>query len=131
MSIEAAIRTLLINDSALSAIISSRVYPEVLPQNPTFPAITIRIESDDPTNLLNNEQSSFMRSVLYVDSWAGTFTTADDMRVNVKRVLNSFQGVSESKRINLIRYSDRVGLYEQGVDSFRSTAIFNIFYYED
>jgi hypothetical protein len=45
--IEEALRARLIGQSGLTALVSTRVYPLGLPQNPTLPAITYALVSDN------------------------------------------------------------------------------------
>lgn len=51
--IEKAIFDTLRNHAGLSAIIGQRIFPVVLPQNGTFPAITYQISGTDPENDLD------------------------------------------------------------------------------
>ena len=130
MTIEASIRQALLDDANISALVSSRIYPIILPQNPTIPAMTVRVENEDLIDIFGG-QSELLRMTLNVDCWQTTFTDADVLRTYVRNALNNYSGIVLGLEIHRIRYADRVDVFEEVVDAYRATAIFDVWFYEE
>ncbi len=82
------IRTHLINDSALSALVSDRVYRKQIPQNSTFPLILFN-STDDPQSDLDGSTFGKHYEVEF-EVYAPTLASADA----VVSALNSALGSS-------------------------------------
>lgn len=71
--IEAAIRTHLIGDAGLAALVAARVYPVELPQRPTLPAITYQQISSLPTQTRDEAEAKHERTRFQFDCWAADY----------------------------------------------------------
>ena len=75
-------------DAAVTTHVGTRIYPLVLPQKPTLPAITfqrvsnVRINSFDAGGGIDNP-------LLQVDSWAATRKAARELAMEIKRVVEA------------------------------------------
>lgn len=74
--LEQALRHKLINTSAISALVSTRVYPLRLPQQVVLPAITYQMIGG-PVITLHGERSKLPRQRVQITSW-GEFDTCID-----------------------------------------------------
>lgn len=89
--IRPAFRQHLIDDTAISAIVATRVYPILLPQGQTDPSIVYtRISAVGGTTMQGPD--SLVESRMQVDCWASDVTTAASLANLVKERLNGFQG---------------------------------------
>jgi len=85
---ETLLITALEGDAAVTTHVGTRIYPLVLPQKPTLPAITfqrvsnVRINSFDAGGGIDNP-------LLQVDSWAATRKAARDLAMEIKRVVEA------------------------------------------
>jgi hypothetical protein len=81
------IRTALLADGTVTAVVSTRVYFTMLPQEPTYPAITLQLISGDPHNALNS-LPALVWSRVRANSWGKTFGAANALALQVEAALN-------------------------------------------
>jgi hypothetical protein len=73
--------------SSLASLVSSRVYPQILPQNPTLPAITYQqVSAERVRNMLG--RGGKVRLRITVNSWADTELAAHTLADSVKNLLD-------------------------------------------
>lgn len=117
--IEADLRTYLIAHADIFPLVGSRVYPMLLPQNPTLPAITYqrvsgpKVQSLKGINALSHPRIQF-------DCWAATYTAVKGLAEKLISALNDYSGV--------IFYGDR-DMYEQDVEVYRVSIDIAIWYH--
>lgn len=94
MTIETGIFDLLSNTSAVSTLVSARIYPLRLPQDPTYPAITYRrISGVRINNLLAASGRAHPR--FQIDCWGSTITSARAVATAVRQALNCYRGLMD------------------------------------
>jgi len=73
MSTEQTLYSTLKNDAGVSALVGTRIYPLLLPQNPTYPAITYQRISTRPVMTRTGNGLDFVRMQIdcYADSYSG------------------------------------------------------------
>lgn len=90
MSLETAIRTRLLADGTVSGLISTRLYPLVLPPKPTYPAATFqRITARRLRNLGGAAGRAIPR--LQIDSWDEDYDQAWALANAIAASLDGFQ----------------------------------------
>lgn len=105
----------LISFSGVATLVGNRVYPIILPQDPTLPAITYQIISQSPTG--GNIHIHNMR--LQVDCWATSYAGADALAAQVVAALRLY-GVRSSQPALLSAYDvNRQDLYEPDTEEWR------------
>lgn len=94
MTIEGAIRNLLLLDPAIVAIVGDRIYPQQLPEDTdTFPAITLWTVTDDPADENHEGSGGLFTCTVQVSAWArtsatqGGYTTARKLALAVREAL--------------------------------------------
>lgn len=90
MSTIEEIRTKLIADAAVNALIAGRVHASKLPQGGTFPAVVCQVISDVPENALV-ESGAGRRSIirLQIDAYAGGYIEADTLASAIDAVVSA------------------------------------------
>lgn len=78
---------LLANGTVSAAVGASRVYFTMLPQEPTYPAITIELISGDPSNTLT-APGTLVWSRVRINAWGKTFAAANALALQVEAALN-------------------------------------------
>lgn len=68
-----------------------RVYPHVLPQSPTLPAVTYQLVSSIPLHAMQRE-ARLIRARVQVDVWGRTYAEAQSLAAQVARLLNRYRG---------------------------------------
>jgi len=85
--IETKIVTVLTADTSILAVASNRLYPDVMPQNPTMPAITYERESCQRINSLGG-YGGLENPHIIICSWATRKDDAGDLADKVFDAMN-------------------------------------------
>lgn len=125
-----AIRDILIQDSTVKGICSSRVYPVLLPQRPVFPAITYqRISGASDMALTGATGLSHPR--FQVDIWSATYAATQALADAVREALNNYSGTVGSVAIgSVVLQSERDQYESEPVALYRVIMDFNIWHKE-
>ncbi len=92
MSIKQAVYDRLRGDATLAAVVGDRIYPDILPQQPAFPALTyIRRSVDRHKTFCGTGEMA--RSSFQVDAWALTYEDAERVAQHVRTSLVDFKGI--------------------------------------
>jgi len=77
----------------LTALVGARVYPQMLPQSPTLPAVTYE-RSIAPTEHIMAESRSSIEAPNYrLQCWGSTITSAVAVAEQVDQALDAFSGM--------------------------------------
>ncbi len=125
MGIEAGLRTHLLADGSVAALVAARVYPLKLPQSPTYPSLTYEIVSDIPYRGLGGDSD---REVIRarIHCWAKTFTGAIDLATKVRTAVADFSGTMGSVTVSSVKFETWNDLYEDVPKVYRRVADFMI-----
>lgn len=122
--------TYLAAQSAITSIVSTRIYPIILPQKPTYPAVTY---SEDDSNYTESfvGQTDHVQSIFQLDAWATTYagatTLGEAIRTSLQNTSGSFGGITIQRCTVL---SGPISVYEDSVEAYRQTYIFSIWHNE-
>lgn len=113
MSIESDLVTHLKNDSAVSALVGTRIYPMKAPQSVTNPYITYQVINDNSNQCLGG--SVYQNDTRFqIDCWSTTYSEAKAIK---EAVLSALIGFKSSNSIsNMDDYEDETQLYRQLID---------------
>lgn len=98
MTIEAALRTYLLADSSISAIVATRIYFQYLPQNPVFPLIRFQVISDE-SNYTNDGDIGLDRPRIQFDSDSPDAEECINLAALVRKRLSGFSGTLSGKSV--------------------------------
>jgi len=131
MSIEIGIRSALINDADVTAVISSRVYPGIMPHGYTLPAIVYQRISSERPHTLDQGNIGRVFSSFQIDCYAESYSTVRDLADKVRLVLDGFSGSlgGEADVGGIHLMSDR-DLFEEETELYRVTHDYLIPYFE-
>ena len=109
----------LTGDSGVSALVSTRVYPVLMPQSPTLPAVSYQ-------RISNTEQdgTSTLRETRYqVDCWDDGYEGVQALADAVKSALEEWMDTDQSPSVKMCRvigelddYEAETGLYRDSID---------------
>ena len=91
MSLETGLRAALVADATTNALVSGRIYPEMMPQDTKYPAITYQRISTVRTQFLTGVDD-FTRVRIQVDCW-------DDSYSGVKSLASAVKSALDGKRV--------------------------------
>ena len=89
MTIDEAVRSVLLADATVAGIVGVKVHPEPAPQGTVAPFIVLRVISDVPLNDLGGNTSGTFNATVQVDAYAKTRTAARQLGAAVHKVLGS------------------------------------------
>jgi len=118
--------------TAQSAIttITTRIYPVILPQEPTFPAITYREDSHSLDESFDG-QTGLTQSFYLFDAWAATYSGVTSLGDVIRSSLKNHSGNMGS--ISVMKVTLETGpvtVYEDEVEAYRQTQVFSIWHNE-
>ena len=121
------IRLALLADGPVLAVTSTRIYFTMLPQEPTYPAITLQLISGDPHNALNS-LPALVWSRVRANSWGKTFGAANALGLLVEAALNGKTISVTGLEIRSVYADGLQTLYEPAVEAHYATQDFRIWH---
>lgn len=91
MIIQQAIRQHLTANGGVSALVATRVHPQVLPQRPTYPAVRYAV-IDTPRDMHMQGASGLTWPRVQIDGFAQTYAAAVELAKAIRLAMNGFQG---------------------------------------
>ena len=129
MNIRVGIRTALLADGTVAGLIGTRAYYKLLPQDPTYPALTLEQISGDPLNTVNSVPAlSWAR--IRVNAWGKTYAAADALGIAVEDALNGETFSLTGLEIGSIVADGMRDFYEPQVSAHYMTQDYRIYYKE-
>jgi len=120
MNAEGAIWSAILASAPVTALVGTRVYPMMLPQGPTFPAVVYQRISTVPDMLVDGPGFAPIR--MQLSMWATTFDGARTLADAVVTALHGYHG-GELRLSRLINLLDD---YEPDTKLFRVIADFRV-----
>ena len=111
-SLEQGIRSILIADADVSALVVARVYPWMRQQGTVFPAIVYELDGTEPEQDLDG-YGGMTRAELSVSSIAETYGGAKPLAGHVRDALNGYTGTpTDGLAINSLVHDNDIGIVE-------------------
>lgn len=123
MSLPVTLRTKLTGDAGVAALVGTRVYWRNLPQEPTYPAITLETIGGDPDNTINATQVLHWARVR-INAWGKTYGAAYELAAAIETALN-MTTTTVLRSINALGKRD---FYEEAIYAYYVTQDYSIAY---
>lgn len=94
MTIDEAVFAYLSTYSGLTALVGKRIYPDDLPQNPTYPAVTFIQVSEDEIDTLHQPASTMIGATYQFDCWATTRVGAKAVARQIRAAWKNYSGIT-------------------------------------
>lgn len=124
--IEKSIFDMLSNNVSVSALVSDKIYPMVLPQNFAMPAIVYRNNGIEKRSNYDTTSEAFTQTNLTIDAIADTYTQVKAVSQAIFDALHNFRGTQSGNVIYSIEQDSYLELYDDGLEAYRSSRIFLI-----
>ncbi len=114
-----AIRAVLVADAAVAALVSTRVFPSLIPQGSTMPAIVFAVVSDVPENALTGDSTTrLVNARVQIDCYSKTYLEAHAVSAAVDVVLSALSSpdLSAWREISRDLYDDEAQLHRVSMD---------------
>lgn len=123
-----AIYSILANDSPVSAIVGTRIFPNVAKQTTSFPFIIYDVQSENPTDYKQGVSSLDTDNVM-VSCYCKTYSQASDLAKKIRTALDRVSGTYNGVVIQSIKYDGYNDLFtessaDQGI--YRKALQFNL-----
>lgn len=96
---EAGLHALIIGDATVFGIIGTRVYPNMLPQNPTYPAIVYERAGSSAVRRLGGGANR-IRPRIRFHCWAETYGAAKNTAEALRDLLDGYRGAAGAFQID-------------------------------
>lgn len=125
---EAALRSMLLADAAVSGLVGTRIYAGRLPQSHEYPAVTIDPVTEDDNNTLNSVGGlRWMR--IEINAWALTYAEVNTLHKAVNTALNGSKGLFNGIDIRSVTsMSGGRYFYEDSVEAHRRLRDYSVWY---
>ena len=114
-----AIRAELEANTAVLALVGTRIYPQAMPQGVTLPAVVITVVSEVPENSLTGTASTrLVQARAQVDCYAAKYLDAHQVAAAVDEVLANLMrsDLSAERMDSRDLYDDEAGLHRVSAD---------------
>lgn len=118
MSIESELFNILTGDAAVGAMIGTRVYPLVLPQNPTLPAVVYQELRTDARAAADGDMGE-RETRFQLSAWASSFAAVKMAKTALTALLSGYSGgMVERIEVGAMRddYDVETGWFRQIVE---------------
>lgn len=116
--LEAALYTRLAAYGGLTALTSTRIYPLIIPQDPTYPCLTYQ-RIDGPRESALNSDMGLPHPRIQIDSWGKTYASAKAVATQVRGALQRWSDSGASPAVlDCLLETDEDG-YESETNIFR------------
>lgn len=124
-TIAEALRTYVLADATVSGLVGARMYPVILPQNPTMPAITYQYISG--ASVISHDGATGLENPTFqIDCWGSTYATMDALFEAVRERLNGAKGTFSGLYVGGIFLVRKRDLYDNDAELHRRTADYEI-----
>ena len=117
---EQAIYDILSNTTAITDIVSTRIYPSIIPQGELLPAVTFQRITNSP------EDSKDGVSTLDVDAFGKALSELKTLTDAIRTALDRFSGTRVGIVIDSIRFVTDRDVYEQSKEVYHINQEFSI-----
>lgn len=97
--IEAALKTIIEGDAAVSAIIAARVYPTRLPQGATLPAVSFMRENSPPVVVHHGGGVKVVAAAFMISCWAKNPLSLFTLAEAVRNLFRCYSGTVDGQQI--------------------------------
>ena len=101
ITIEEAVRLIMADDANVAGIVSTRVYPNLMPQGGVLPAITYQVISTT-RQYTTQFQDSLVNKRFQINCWATTYAVCNNLANIVRHLLSGYSGTVENRVIAAI-----------------------------
>mgnify|MGYP003115321468 CR=1 FL=1 len=127
--LEAELRTFLLGGATIAGKVAQRVYPQVLPQNVVYPAISYEPVSKPRLRDIEGPTGRALPRIR-ISCWAKTFVAAKELADDVRRRLDGYRGPMGAWRIGSSQLAAEIDLYDDTVQAHRTIVDFRLSYVE-
>lgn len=119
--------TYLETQAAITNIVSTRIYPLLPPQNPTYPLVTYE-HVDTGRGLTFSGQTEFENTDIRITGWGSTYTVAKSIRDALATLLRNFSGTMGTTTVKKLFIRGDADQYDEFTKKYLSSMLISIWY---
>ena len=125
MTVGKAIFYLLDNSTDLTAIVGTRIYPEVAQQDAPLPYVVYNISNNEPSDT-KFEPSKLDTANIEVNCYSTSYTEVIDMSVAVRAALDRVTGTYSGVNVQSIAYMNEVIDFDEGQRAYNVSSDYDV-----
>ena len=125
MTVGKAIFYLLDNSTDLTAIVGTRIYPEVAQQDAPLPYLVYNISNNEPSDT-KREPSKLDTANIEVNCYSTSYTEVIDMSVAVRAALDRVTGTYSGVNVQSIAYMNEVIDFDEGQRAYNVSSDYDV-----
>ena len=125
MTVGKAIFNLLNNSTDLTAIVGTRIYPEVAQQDAPLPYVVYNISNNEPSDT-KREPSKMDTANIEVNCYSTSYTQVIDMSVAVRAALDRVTGTYSGVNVQSIAYMNEVIDFDEGQRAYNVSSDYDV-----
>ena len=125
MTVGKAIFYLLDNSTDLTAIVGTRIYPEVAQQDAPLPYVVYNISNNEPSDT-KREPSKMDTANIEVNCYSTSYTEVIDMSVAVRAALDRVTGTYSGVNVQSIAYMNEVIDFDEGQRAYNVSSDYDV-----
>jgi hypothetical protein len=106
MEIGEGLRTFLLVDPGIAAVVGTRVYPVVLPQGLAQPAIRLTLISGQRVHASPQGGSMLSGPRIQLDAWAPSYASAYALAELIRKRINGYRGLMDAVPVQGVFFAD-------------------------
>lgn len=91
------------SDAAISGIVQDKIYPDIVPQNVTYPFVVYTITNSTPVDYKDG-QSNLEEITVQIDCYTQSYDDTQTLANNIRNNLDRFTGTVEGVEVTTIKY---------------------------
>lgn len=127
-SITEDLQTFLLTQTGLTALVGQQIYPQTLPQNTTFPAISYEVTNDTPNHTMGSEAANPRKPLITYNVWAETYKEAKQVSAQLHTALEDKTGGLATRTLQWILFENEYDIYESDTEIHHIVVDFVVWY---
>jgi hypothetical protein len=123
--IQEAIYSILVNNSTVNSLVSTRIYPLSVPQHGVMPCISYSLNDYEDDETFDG-QSGLSRKELQIDCWADDYMDTLTLAAAVKAALQNYTGTLNDVTIQRLVIDTAVSVFEENIDLYRTSQSYTL-----
>lgn len=119
MTLLTDLRVFLLDGAVIGGLIDARMYPQVLPQNVTFPAISYSMAARESVRDIPNGPAGRARPRITINAWALNYAQSEALSNAIRLRLDGFKGSMGASDIGAIRLDNVFDVFEEEAKAYR------------
>lgn len=111
MAAEYAVKARLLAATGVTSLVGTRVNPLKLEQNTVYPAVTYRVINRQPNSLFQGD-AALSSTVVEVESFGATYSSARSTADAVKSALQRWSGTATGVTVQQVFFNDEISTYD-------------------